>query len=43
MTQKLRNCLAARLMKLSIRLMAWAVDLSPDSTGMNSKPNKDNP
>ena len=29
--QKLRNALASMLVNLSIKLMAWAVNLSPDS------------
>ena len=28
---KLRNALASMLMNLSIKFMAWAVNLSPDS------------
>lgn len=29
--QKLRNALASMLVNMSIKLMAWAVNLSPDS------------
>ena len=39
----LRNLAARGLASMSIKLMAWAVDLAPYSTGMSSKLNKDNP